>query len=511
MRIAMVAPLTEPVPPPLTAAPSGSSSLLTEELVRRGHEVTLFASGDSQTARRAGSLSRPGAAARPGRPRLPRLHDAPARRGLRAGGRVRPHPQPPRLLRLPFARLSPTPTLTTTHGRLDLPDLPPRLRRLPRAAPRLDQRRPAAPFPAATGWRPSTMASTSTLPLPRRPRRLPRLPRTDRPGEATGPGHRDRARRRACALVIAAKVDPVDQDYWEHAIEPLIGGHPGLIEYVGEVDEHEKDALLGGAYAYLFPIDWPEPFGLTMAEAMATGTPVVASRAGVVPEVVEDGVTGFVCDTSPRWSAAIRGSGSSTAAPAARGPSGFLARGDGRRLRASLRVPARHTPTRDRRPPRYSGTAGCVRRRRLVSAGGRSSGVGIVIPGSTRPRRRGRSKRRCAKTRTIGRAVGGARATFPTSARSARSQTLGKCKGWLEPGRPRHQAGGRPRQLTSAPPRGRTAASGRQRPSARTWAAAPAGHDSHSKPAALRSNGHGLCISPMATHPRRRAARGTNR
>jgi glycosyltransferase involved in cell wall biosynthesis len=98
-------------------------------------------------------------------------------------------------------------------------------------------------------------------------------------------------------LVMAAKVDEVDKDYDAHAIAPLIENHSDLIEYVGEVNEREKDELLGGAYAYLFPVDWPEPFGLTMAEAMATGTPVIAYRAGSVPEVVDHGVTGYVCET----------------------------------------------------------------------------------------------------------------------------------------------------------------------------------------------------------------------
>jgi glycosyltransferase involved in cell wall biosynthesis len=97
-------------------------------------------------------------------------------------------------------------------------------------------------------------------------------------------------------LVMAAKVDAADRDYYDHAIAPLIHNCP-LVEYVGEVDEQQKDRLLGGAHAYLFPIDWPEPFGLTMVEAMATGTPVIAYRAGSVPEVVVDGVTGFICDS----------------------------------------------------------------------------------------------------------------------------------------------------------------------------------------------------------------------
>jgi glycosyltransferase involved in cell wall biosynthesis len=97
----------------------------------------------------------------------------------------------------------------------------------------------------------------------------------------------------------------VDGEYWTSAIEPLVRANPGLVEYIGEVDEVGKNQLLGGAYAYLFPIDWPEPFGLTMAEAMATGTPVIAFNAGSVPEVVEDGVTGFVCSTVDEMVAAV--------------------------------------------------------------------------------------------------------------------------------------------------------------------------------------------------------------
>jgi glycosyltransferase involved in cell wall biosynthesis len=102
------------------------------------------------------------------------------------------------------------------------------------------------------------------------------------------------ARDLGMRLVMAAKVDDVDRAYYEHAIRPLIESS-SLIDFVGEVDEVTKDEILGNAYAYLFPIDWPEPFGLTMAESMATGTPVVAYRAGSVPEVIVDGVTGFIC------------------------------------------------------------------------------------------------------------------------------------------------------------------------------------------------------------------------
>jgi glycosyltransferase involved in cell wall biosynthesis len=112
------------------------------------------------------------------------------------------------------------------------------------------------------------------------------------------------ARATDMPLKVAAKVDPADQDYYRHAIKPLLD-HP-LVEFVGEIDEREKDRFLGEAYAYLFPIDWPEPFGLTMIEAMATGTPVIAMACGSVPEIVESGVTGFVCRSLDEMIAAVR-------------------------------------------------------------------------------------------------------------------------------------------------------------------------------------------------------------
>jgi glycosyltransferase involved in cell wall biosynthesis len=95
---------------------------------------------------------------------------------------------------------------------------------------------------------------------------------------------------------MAAKVDPKDRQYFEEIVEPAIR-RARNVEFVGEVDEAQKDALLGGAYAYVFPVDWPEPFGITMVEAMATGTPVIGLRRGSVPEIVLDGGTGFVCET----------------------------------------------------------------------------------------------------------------------------------------------------------------------------------------------------------------------
>jgi glycosyltransferase involved in cell wall biosynthesis len=112
------------------------------------------------------------------------------------------------------------------------------------------------------------------------------------------------ARDVGMCLVIAAKVDPADVAYYEHAIALLIGDCP-LVEYIGEVNEVEKDQLVGGTYAYLFPIDWPEPYGLAIVEALATGNPVIAFRARSVPEVMVDGVTSFVCETVPEMVDAV--------------------------------------------------------------------------------------------------------------------------------------------------------------------------------------------------------------
>jgi glycosyltransferase involved in cell wall biosynthesis len=305
MRIAMVAPLTEPVPPPLYGGTERVVSLLTEELVRRGHAVTLFASGDSQTEAELVACCERGLRLDPG------VTDYVAYTMTQLGAvyrradgfdLVHNHLD---YFAFPSARLSPTPTVTTTHGRLDLPEV----RRVyadfteQRLVAISDDQRGYLPD---ANWLATVYNAVDVDTYRFRPESgdylvfLGRISPEKRPDRVI-----EIARDVGMRLVIAAKVDPVDRDYWAHAIEPLIGGHPGLIEFVGEVDERGKEELLGGAYAYLFPIDWPEPFGLTMAEAMATGTPVVAYRAGSVPEVVEDGVTGFVCKTIAEMIAAI--------------------------------------------------------------------------------------------------------------------------------------------------------------------------------------------------------------
>lgn len=296
MRIAMIAPLIESVPPTLYGGTERVVSVLTEELVKRGHDVTLFASGDSETT----------AALVPCCPRGLRLDpgacDPVAATMIqldlvyrRAADFDLIHNHNGSLA-FPSARLTPTPTVTTIHGRLDQE---PVRRFYDYFSDQLligisdDQR---AHLPRAA-WLGTVYNGIDLTHFRCRPDPgdylvfLGRISPEKRPDRAI-----EIARDTGMRLLIAAKVDPADQAYYEHAIAPLIRDSP-LVEYVGEVDERRKDALLGGAYAYLFPIDWPEPFGLTMVEAMATGTPVVAYAAGSVLEVVVDGVTGFICNS----------------------------------------------------------------------------------------------------------------------------------------------------------------------------------------------------------------------
>jgi glycosyltransferase involved in cell wall biosynthesis len=296
MRIAQVAPLAEPVPPVLYGGTERVVSVLTEELVRRGHEVTLFASGDSQTSAELVPCAPRGL-------RLdPTVKDTVAPALIELGevyGRadefdvIHNHVD---YFAFPFARLSSTPTITTTHGRLDLSEVR-------RVYDQFQEQRlvsisndQASRLPFAN-WI-ATVYNTvdlSNLHFRNRPGDylvfLGRIHPDKRPDRAI-----EMARVVGMRIVIAAKVADIDRAYYETVIKPLVDASP-LVEFVGEVDEAGKDELLGGAYACLFPIDWPEPFGLTMIESMATGTPVIAMRNGAVPEVIVDGVTGFVCDS----------------------------------------------------------------------------------------------------------------------------------------------------------------------------------------------------------------------
>jgi glycosyltransferase involved in cell wall biosynthesis len=294
MRIAQLAPLMESVPPTLYGGTERVVAELTDELVHRGHEVTLFASGDSETAARLLPVV-------PQALRLAGIQNA-APHHLTALAQalaqaddfdvIHSHLD---IFALPFSRFVQTPMLHTMHGRLDLPEIQPLLAQCREAALvsiSENQRR----LLEDCRWL-GTVYNGIDLDRytfhQRSGRYLAFLGRiTPEKGieEAIAV-----ARMAGIPLKVAAKVDPVDQEYYEDQIQPLFDDP--LVEFVGEVTDEEKDAFLGQALALLFPIKWPEPFGLVMAEAMATGTPVITSRFGSVPEVVEDGVTGVLCDS----------------------------------------------------------------------------------------------------------------------------------------------------------------------------------------------------------------------
>jgi glycosyltransferase involved in cell wall biosynthesis len=303
MRIAQVSPLYESCPPQLYGGTERVVSYLTEELVRQGHHVTLFASGDSQTH----AVLRP-----------------PCDRALRLDPRCK-DPIPHHLVMLNqvarsadqfdiihfhadflhFPLFAPlwSKAVTTAHGRLDLPDLPPLFREFPMMPLTSISDAQRAPLPQAN-W-----IGTVYHGLP-----------TDLYAAGSGEGGYlafigrispekgvdkaiEIARRSGIPLKIAAKVDKADIAYYNSKIKRLLKG-PG-IEFIGEIGERDKGAFLGNAMALLFPIDWPEPFGLVAIEAMANGTPVIARRRGAVPEVVDDGVTGVVVDSIDEAVAAV--------------------------------------------------------------------------------------------------------------------------------------------------------------------------------------------------------------
>lgn len=304
MRIAQVAPLYEAVPPLLYGGTERVVSYLTEELVRLGHEVTLFASGDSVTAARLEPM-------RDRSIRLdPRCRDPLAWHVRMLGEVYRRAGQFDVIhchtdyLGLPLASFVRTPTVVTLHGRLDIPDIGPVYRAYPEVGLISISDAQREPLKGVRWLR------TVHHGLPRE---------LYVPGDGGGgyllflgrisPEKRpDCAIRIACAagvpLRIAAKVDAVDRDYFDSQIRPLLD-HP-LIDFIGEVGEQEKRTLLGSAMALLFPIDWPEPFGLVMIEALACGTPVIARRRGSVPEVLRHGVTGFVCDSDEEMVRAVQ-------------------------------------------------------------------------------------------------------------------------------------------------------------------------------------------------------------
>lgn len=304
MRIAQVAPLTEAVPPKLYGGTERVVAYLTDALVTLGHEVTLFASGDSVTKAKLSSVW----------PRALRLdpaikdHFAPMFMQLESVAQrahqfdvIHCHLD---YFSFPLLRRLSTPSVTTLHGRLDLPELPP-LYRLYADMPVVsisDSQREPLPEANFVATVPHGLPENLLRQGNGRGEYLAFLGRIS-PEKAPDAAIRIAARA-GLPLKIAAKVDRVDREYFHNVVEPLFG--QGRVEFIGEIREDQKQEFLGNAAGLVFPIAWREPFGLVMIEAMACGTPVIAFDDGSVPEVLEDSVTGFIVRNEEQAVDAVR-------------------------------------------------------------------------------------------------------------------------------------------------------------------------------------------------------------
>ena len=306
MQIAQIAPLAEAVPPKLYGGTERVVAILCDALVELGHDVTLFAAADART--RAKLV--------PVRERSIRLDPAPLKSDV-AAHLTMLHEVRRRawqfdmlhfhidLLHFPVFEHQAHKTVTTLHGRLDLLDLEAAYRHWPQfgLVSISDHQRTPLPF---VNWlatiphgMPVEQFAFRARPEPGYLAFMGRISPEKRPDVAISI-----ARRAGIPLKIAAKVDAVDREYFEARIQPLLDDP--LIDYIGEIGDDRKSEFLGNARALLFPIDWPEPFGLVMIEAMARGTPVIAWNRGSVPEVIEHGVTGYIVDSEEEAVAAVR-------------------------------------------------------------------------------------------------------------------------------------------------------------------------------------------------------------
>jgi glycosyltransferase involved in cell wall biosynthesis len=281
MRIAQIAPLHEAVPPKLYGGTERVVSYLTEALVDLGHDVTLFASGDSQTSARLEAFWPQALRLDPG------IRDTVAPHMLLME-EVRRRADDFDVLHFhidyyPFALFSrqETPFVTTLHGRLDLPELQPVFNTFNQVQANwlttVHHGLPETLLTPRAGIEPGYLAFLGRISPEKRVDTAIRI-----------------AAQCGMKIKIAAKLDKADRAYYEEQIKPLMA--QPHVEYIGEINEAQKPEFLGGAHALLFPIDWPEPFGLVMIEAMACGTPVIAFNRGSVPEVIDNGVSGFIVE-----------------------------------------------------------------------------------------------------------------------------------------------------------------------------------------------------------------------
>ena len=306
MRIAQVSPLYEAVPPRLYGGTERVVAYLTDALVDAGHDVTLFASADARTRANLVPVRDQAIRLDPAELKsdlaahLGMLHEV--RRRMDDFDVIHFHVD---MIHYPFFADCAERTLTTLHGRLDLKDLAGayrRWRQFPLVSISNRQREPLR----GANWMgtvhhglPSDLCPFTARPEGGYLAFLGRISPEKRVDRAIAI-----ARRVGLPLKIAAKVDAVDRAYYHDAIEPLLAGQD--VEFIGEINDAEKGAFLGNALALLFPIDWPEPFGLVMIEAMACGTPVVGWRCGSVPEVLDDPASGRIVESEDEAVAAVQ-------------------------------------------------------------------------------------------------------------------------------------------------------------------------------------------------------------
>ncbi|MBW7973728.1 glycosyltransferase family 4 protein [Bradyrhizobium sp. BR 10289] len=309
MKIAQIAPLAESCPPRLYGGTERIVSYLTEELVRQGHDVTLFASGDSITSAELVPCSKMALRLDPSVKDMTPHHIMMLDKVAKRAGEFDVLHFHIDHLHYPLMRPYADRILTTLHGRLDLPDLVPFYSAFPEP-PLVSisdaQRRPMPPV----NWLGTVLHGLPENVLPYRDSPsgdyfafLGRISPEKGPDKAI-----EIAARTGVPLKMAAKIDAADQRYWDQVIAPMVAAHPN-VEFIGEINEFQKADFLGNARALLFPICWPEPFGLVMIEAMACGTPVIALAHGSVPEVIDHGVSGFVVNTLDEAVAAANAAG----------------------------------------------------------------------------------------------------------------------------------------------------------------------------------------------------------